>query len=273
MPVRMWPQSLFGRLLAASVAAVLLAQAMALVLIAQERERFVLQGSVREWTRRIADTTQMLAPLSATQRVAALARQSESPPAMHPPHMGHLSAAADPPPGHAHARGFLRLPLPSDFDNTLHEQLRAALGPGYGIEIGPTPEPAPPAVTLAPPFYEAHELALHPGSAQRYDVTVRFPDGDAVTYRVGRMPGGAPLPRNLFFNLTLLVLLLVIVLYLAARNITRPLSELAHAADSVGRDTRAVPPLAERGARLQYHAGPVASLSRQPHAGARRDVA
>ena len=249
MPVRMWPQSLFGRLLAASVAAVLLAQAMALVLIAQERERFVLQGSVREWTRRIADTTQMLAPLSATQRVAALARQSESPPAMHPPHMGHLSAAADPPPGHAHARGFLRLPLPSDFDNTLHEQLRAALGPGYGIEIGPTPEPAPPAVTLAPPFYEAHELALHPGSAQRYDVTVRFPDGDAVTYRVGRMPGGAPLPRNLFFNLTLLVLLLVIVLYLAARNITRPLSELAHAADSVGRDTRAVPPLAERGAR------------------------
>jgi signal transduction histidine kinase len=247
MLVRFWPQSLFGRLLAASVAAVLLAQAVALLLIAQERERFVLQGSVREWTRRISETTLMLAPLSAEQRVATLAQQSESAPAMHPPHMAHFPGGAHP--GHSPTRGFLRLPLLSDFENTLHEQLRAALGPDYGIEIGPTREPAPAAVALAPPFYEAHELALHPGSAQRYDVTVRFPDGDAVTYRVARMPGGAPLPRNLFVNLTLLVLLLVIVLYVAARNITRPLSELAHAVDSFGRDTRAVPQLPERGAR------------------------
>jgi len=249
MLLRLWPQSLFGRLLAASVAAVLLAQAVALVLIAQERERFVLQGSVREWTRRIAETTLMLAPLSAEQRLAALAQQAESWPPMHPPHTGHLPPGGPPVPGHPLARGFLRLPLLSDFENTLHEQLRASLGPSYGIEIGPTPEPAPAAVTLAPPFYEAHELALHPGSAQRYDVTVRFPDGDAITYRLARMPGGAPLPRNLFVNLILLVLLLVVVLYVAARNITRPLSELAQAADSVGRDTHAVPQLAERGAR------------------------
>ena len=249
MLLRLWPQSLFGRLLAASVAAVLLAQAVALVLIAQERERFVMQGSAREWTRRIAETTQMLAPLSGAQRVAALARQSESPPATDPPHMAHLPwgghhAAAHPP-----ERGFLRLPLLSDFESTLREQLRGALGPGYGIEIGPTPEPSPPAIQLPRSFYDAHELALHPASAQRYDVAVRFPDGDAVTYRLERMPGGAPLPRNLFVNLYLLVLLLVIVLYIAARNITRPLSELAHAADSVGRDTRTVPQLAERGAR------------------------
>src|SRR5260221_658647 len=122
MRVSLWPQSLFGRLLAASVAAVLLAQAAGLFLIAQERERFVLQGSVR------------------------------------------------------------------------------------------------------------------------------FADGAAVLFRVTRMPRGAPLPRNLFINLTLLVLILVIVLYLAARNITRPLSELAHAADSIGRDIRPAQ-LQERGAR------------------------
>ena len=245
MRLPLWPQSLFGRLLAASVAAVLLAQAVALVMIAQERERFVLQGSVREWTRRIAETTLMLAPLSAAQRVAALAQQSQSSP-MPSPHMPHPG----PYKAHAHGGGFVRLPLLlSDFESTLREQLRAALGPGYGIEIGPTPEPAPPAVALPPPFYEAHELALHPGSAQRYDVTVRFADGDAVTYRVARLPAGAWLPRNLFVNLTLLVLLLVIVLYIAARNITRPLSELARAADNVGRSTHPVPQLAERGAR------------------------
>ena len=248
MLLRLWPQSLFGRLLAASVAAVLLAQAVALVLIAQERERFVMQGSVREWTRRIAETTQMLAPLSAAQRVEVLTRQPESSPETDPPHMhppwGGRHAGAHPP-----APGFLRLPLFTDFENALREQLRGALGPGYGIEIGPTPEPSPPAIDLPPSFFEAHELALHPARAQRYDVAVRFPDGDAVTYRLARTPGGAPLPRNLFVNLSLLVLLLVIVLYIAARNITRPLSELARAADSLGRDTRAVPQIAEQGAR------------------------
>src|SRR5215469_755680 len=249
MRFSLWPQSLFGRLLAASVAAVLLAQAVALVLIAQERERFMLQGSVREWTRHITETTQMLAPLSAAQRVVTLAQQSEAPPAMDPPH-AHFFSGGHSAPAHALPRGFLRLPLlGGDFENTLREQLRAALGPGYGIEIGPTPEPAPPAIMLPAPFYEAHVLALHPENTQRYDVTVRFADGDAVTYRLTRMPRGAPLPRNLFVNLTLLVLLLVIGLYIAARNITRPLSELAHAADRVGRDSRAVPPLAERGAR------------------------
>ncbi len=243
-----WPRSLFGRLLAASVAAVLTAQAVALLLIAQEREHFMLQGSVREWTRRIADATLMLAPLSGAQRAEALTQLSASQPA-HLPHMLHHPAGAAAVALHETGRWFLRLPLLSDFENALREQLRAALGPSYRIEIAPTPEPPPPAVLLPAPFYEIHELALHPASAQHYDVTVRFADGDAVTYRVTRMPGGAPLPRNLLLNLALLLLLLVIVLYLAARNITQPLSDLARAVDSVGRDTRPSPQLPERGAR------------------------
>jgi signal transduction histidine kinase len=243
-----WPQSLFGRLLAASVAAVLIAQAVALLLIAQEREHFMLQGSVREWTRRIAETTLMLAPLDPAQRTDALAQLMAAPP-LHPPHVLSHPAAPHPRSGRGFGYGFLRLPMLTDFETVLREQLRAALGPGYGIEIGATPDPPPPAVALPPAFLEAHELAQHPARAQRYDVTVRFTDGAGVTYRVLRMPGGAPLPRNLFLNLSLLVLLLVIVLYVAARNITRPLSDLARAADSVGRDTRPAQPLAERGAR------------------------
>ena len=248
MRLSLWPQSLFGRLLAASVAAVLIAQAVALLLIAQEREHFMLQGSVREWARRIADTTMMLAPLSPAQRADALAQLSSSEPQA-PPHMMHHPPGPHPGMPHALGGGFVRVPLLGDFESALREQLRTALGPAYRIEIGATPEPPPPAVALPAPFYEAHGLAMHPASVQRYDVTVRFADGDAITYRLMRLPGGAPLPRNLFLNLTLLVLLLVIVLYLAARNITRPISDLARAADSVGRDTRPAPQLAERGAR------------------------
>jgi signal transduction histidine kinase len=246
MRVKLWPQSLFGRLLAASVIAVLLAQGVGLVLIAQEREHFVLQGSVREWARRIAETTFMLQPLSAAERADAVseltAARGRRGRGMHM--LPENSARGPPPPD----RFFLRLPLLSDFESTLKEQLHAALGPEYGIELRATPEPAPPAVPVPVPFYEAHELAAHEGSVLHYDVTVRFPDGYAVVYRLTRMAGGAPLPRNLLINLILLVLILVIVLYLVARSITRPLSQLAQAADSVGRQTRPAQ-LTEVGAR------------------------
>jgi signal transduction histidine kinase len=240
-----WPQSLFWRLLAATVAAVLLAQGAGLLLIAQERERFVLQGSVREWTRRIAETTLMLQPLTADERADAVGELSAPRGRHHLPHLAAGGGGPDPPPID---RGFVRLPLLSDFEQTLHAQLTAALGPDYTVDIAPTPQPPPPAIPVPVPFYEAHELAMHQASARHYDVTVGFPDGDAVTYRITRMPAGAPLPRNLFLNLTLLLLLLVVVLYLAARSITRPLSDLARAADSVGRDLRPAQ-LDERGAR------------------------
>ena len=243
MRATLWPQSLFGRLLAASVAAVLLAQAAALLLIAQERERFVLTGSVREWSRDIAETTLILQPLNAAERadaVAALAARARAH-ALHPPPDGRARDTR-------WLRVFLHLPLLTDFEQTLKQQLHSALGPSYGIEIAETPDPPPPAIAIPVPFYEAHELAAHANAAQRYDVTVRFADGGTVTYRVTRMPAGAPLPRNLFVNLIFLVVLLVVVLFVAARNITRPLSDLARAADSIGRETRAQQ-LEERGAR------------------------
>ena len=166
MRLSLWPQSLFGRLLAASVAAVLIAQAVALLLIAQEREHFMLQGSVREWARRIADTTMMLAPLSPAQRADALAQLSSSEPQA-PPHMMHHPPGPHPGMPHALGGGFVRVPLLGDFESALREQLRTALGPAYRIEIGATPEPPPPAVALPAPFYEAHGLAMHPGSALR----------------------------------------------------------------------------------------------------------
>ena len=247
MRMSLWPQSLFGRLLAASVLAVLIAQAAALFLIAQDRERFALQASVHEWTHRISDTTLMLQPLSLADRAEAVAELSAVAPRARRPHL-----VGSPPDGPEHGpppeRGFLRMPLLTDFEQALREHLDSALGPAYGVAVTQTPVPPPPAIQLPVPFYEAHELAEHQDSLRRYDVKVRFPDGGTVLYRVTRMPGGAPLPRNLFLNLALLVLILVVVLYLTARSITRPLSDLARAADSIGRDS-ARPKLEERGAR------------------------
>src|SRR5450756_153093 len=79
MRLSLWPQSLFGRLLAASILALLLGQIVSLVLIARERERFILQGSVREWSRRIAEVTVMLQGLDGPERAATAARLTERP--------------------------------------------------------------------------------------------------------------------------------------------------------------------------------------------------
>src|ERR1700748_2361239 len=79
MRLTFWPQSLFGRLIAASVLAVLVAELFAFALIARERELFVLQGNVREWSRRIAEITFMLQPLNASEREATVSRLIEQP--------------------------------------------------------------------------------------------------------------------------------------------------------------------------------------------------
>jgi hypothetical protein len=186
MRLTLWPQSLFGRLLAASVAAVLLAQAVALLMIAREREHFVLQGSVREWTHRIAETTQMLAPLNAAQRADALAQLSASQ-ALQPPHMVHAHPGMHAAPAHALGRGFLRLPSLTDFESTLREQLRAALGPDYGIEVGATPEPPPPAIALP----SAVLRSARAGAAPRERPTLRC-HGTLRRWRRGHLPRAAP---------------------------------------------------------------------------------
>jgi signal transduction histidine kinase len=301
MRLSLWPQSLFGRLIAASVLAVLVSELTGLALIARERQYFVLQGNVREWSRRIAELTFMLQPLNATEREATITRLIEQPrrfeapailrsllggarrgrfpqqgetpgsrlPAGPPPEISSSrpeSVAPDgpPPPLEGPPRGlpptglqalramhqsssqliFIPLPLSSDFEPTFKQQLQTTLGTAYKVAVAPTPDVSKRAIQISAPFFEAREGS----AAQLYDVDVSFPDGDAVVFRVTRMPWGAPVSRNLLINLALLVVILVIALYVTARSITRPLSKLARAAEGLGRNVRQ-PKLEERGAR------------------------
>jgi signal transduction histidine kinase len=73
MRLSLWPQSLFGRLIAALVIAVVLAQAASLYLFARDREHFVADSSVREWSRRITEITLLLGQLPTGQRTATVA--------------------------------------------------------------------------------------------------------------------------------------------------------------------------------------------------------
>jgi signal transduction histidine kinase len=284
---------LFGRLIAASVLAVLLAQIIAFALIARERENFVVQGNVREWSRRIAEITFMLQPLNAAEREAAVNRLIEQPrryarsaggtgqrrwrgtgapppgagvpppgameEGFPPPPNGPMpddrpptdEPPMGPPPGARGARQnfspqlvFIPLPLSSDFQPTLKQQLQNTLGTAYQVSIAPTTQAARRVIPVPTPFLDPREAY----ALRLYDVTVNFPDGDSAVFRIGHLPRGAPLSRNLFFNLALLVVLLVIALYVTARSITRPLSNLVSAAESLGRSVR-TPKLEEKGAR------------------------
>jgi signal transduction histidine kinase len=139
---------------------------------------------------------------------------------------------------------FIPLPLSSDFEPTFKQQLQATLGSAYRVSVAPTADASKRAIPISTPFFEAREGS----AAQPYDVHITFPDGDAAIFRVTRVPWGAPLSRNLFVNLALLVVILVIALYVTARSITRPLSKLARAAEGLGRNVRQQK-LEEKGAR------------------------
>ena len=294
--------------------AVLVAQITAFALIARERENFVLQGNVREWSRRIAEITFMLQPLSVPEREAAVTRLIEQPRRFARAIMGGgprrrradagmpgegMASAQDdgpppppgglfqspgpgntntqpaqppapddralleelpmgPPPGgppdaywsriarqsSSSQQIYLPLPLSPNFEPTLKQQLQTTLGTAYQIAIAPTTDAAKRAIPIPTPFIDPREAL----GLQLYDVNVAFPDGGMATFRIGHLPRGAPLSRNLFFNLALIVVLLVIVLYVMARSITRPLSNLVSAAESLGRSVRQ-PKLEEYGAR------------------------
>jgi signal transduction histidine kinase len=81
-----------------------------------------------------------------------------------------------------------------------------------------------------------------------FDVTVTLPDGDKAVFRTVAPRFGPRLPRQIFLELGILALALSVVLYAMTRTITRPLGDLARAADEVGRGATTTP-LKETGAR------------------------
>jgi signal transduction histidine kinase len=80
------------------------------------------------------------------------------------------------------------------------------------------------------------------------DVAVTMPDGATVAFLTDLPRAAPPLPRRIFSELGLLTLGLAAVLFVMARATTRPLTELARAAEAVGRGERSAP-LRETGAR------------------------
>ncbi len=312
-----WPQSLFGRLIAATVLGVLIAEAVGLYLVTRNGERIMIEATTRMWARRITETTLLLERLPPARRARALARLREEgePGPMGPGLMrlrlsGAFLDCASPGPCILRAQGpgqapgplrtwrgagvrarlaaeraapagrppaftgphgppaphrmllaarkfafrgmrpefVVRLPYRTHARGLLEQHLRADLGGGYQVKVGPASAPAGKVIRVPAPFFSSPT-----GARDFYDVQVRSSAPPALVFRVARLYPQMPLPRSLIINLALLVVVLVMALYLATRGITRPLSRLARAAEAIG-DGGKAPLLAEQGARELRHA-------------------
>ena len=243
------PQSLFGRLFAALVGVVIVTLLIVAVLIARERRELAFLGT-GAWntTKAIADTSETLAKLNSTERAAAIGNLLQ-----HPLVLDDLRQ---------------RRPAPTQEElQALREafatQLRRQLGPGYGVSVERAKRENTDVIHVEGARRlqaRAQHDAPDPGSprapigrrnlflAWLYDVSVTLPDGQRVMFRALAPLPAPPLPRAIFVELGVLTVVLGVVLFFMALTITRPLRDLATAADAMGRGAHN-PPLTEKGAR------------------------
>ena len=248
------PDSLFGRLFVATVAVVAATLLMIVVLIVRERREFALvESGAGAAAAVIVEVSEDLARLSGDERARALAQlRAET-----------IALDAERP-----RRTPPQTQDPADIQRALTRRLETKLGDGFKVAVGPSTAsraevieirptrfgPGPPdgPQGMPPPGPRPPGMSGDPGRpppmrARTLDVSVVLPGGDQVVFRAPQPRPGPPPPKRIFLELGLLTVVLSIVLYVMTRTITRPLADLAGAADAAGRGSP-VPALEERGA-------------------------
>ncbi len=207
MPV---PRSLFGRLVLILIGGVLLAQLAGFGMGAIERAHMLRRSDGRIWAQRVADAVSLLN-------------------SMRPPERQHMVRVLS------------------------HPRLRVSLAsrPLQGPTLAPTQRVRE---------FRRQLGAVLDGAAFRYDrvhaptggrrllTQVRLDDGQWVRFRFRPGPRHPPpgWPRHLLVAFGVFLLVMLIIVLLAVRWVTRPLKILAAAADALGEDMDR-PPLAESG--------------------------
>jgi len=234
MLAKFLPGSLFGRLFVAIVAVVLVTLLIILALIVRERREFsMLDSGAGSYLANIASMVEHLAQLPPPEREAMLNELREQRRSVEEMRRARLSE---------------RRENREELEKFIIGQLQRQLGDGYHVR------------ELAPAMSRRGTISVFtenpdasPATAALLDrrpleVEVVLPDGQPIAFRMPAPRAGPPLPRQIFLEFGILTLVLGVVLYAMTRTITRPLGDLARAADAVGRGM-SVAPLAEAGSR------------------------
>jgi signal transduction histidine kinase len=220
--------TLFGRLLASVLLAVAVTLGVMVTLIVQDRRDLSMRvGNLGDSSRRVAEIARSLQELDRDARSAERQRLIDDRSLRVEPSVIQRTALS-------------RHQLVT-VERAFAEELRGLLGDSYTVKLGRPIDRDPPGLIRLVPRRHREDM-------QVLDLSLRLPDGDTLAFRVASPQLDPPLPWNLFIQLGVLALVLVVVLFVVTRNVTRPLSNLARAADAAGRSVRN-PPLAEEGVR------------------------
>jgi len=274
--MRFMPDTLFGRLFSAVLGVVAVAVLVVVILIVRDRRELLFTGSEAEAiAATIAETATQLAALSGDTRAAEIERLTREPltisrgasPRRMPFSPDDITAALATLPARL-ARDLgetyridVSFARPGPRGDAIRVRIErrgerpmpppAGLFPPPGTVNGPSDRDAPPGAAdrgSPPGARDEFGLGRSGGPPRDLDVVVTLPDGANIEFRADMPRAGPPLPRRIFVDLALLTLGLAVVLYVMARTTTRPLTELARAAEAVGRGERRAP-LRETGAR------------------------
>lgn len=251
------PDTLFGRLFAATIGVLgLLLLTISLLIVRERRELALLDSGSGSSASTIAETSEYLAGLPPAERDDARAKLRQQ----------RLL------PDDVRPRVRIRSAEQIELERAFASNLQRQLGPDYRVSVGPPRAPRDHVIPLhialrehrlsdipsddrpppgeSPPDGKPVRVEAH--AVRRFDrlfdVTITLPDGDTAVFRTLAPRSGPRLPRHIFVQLGVLAALLSAVLYAVTRTITRPLGDLARAADEVGRGATTTP-LKERGAR------------------------
>jgi signal transduction histidine kinase len=210
--IRLWPSSLFGRLVIVFISSLLLAQVIGIVVSSREASRALVTLNNTQWVQRYSETVKLLESegQDERQRVATV-----------------LSGVRIKVLLHAQIPAAPAEPLALDDSTSELEALLAPAMAGRSMHM----------------YLEKREL----GSIYRV-TDVQMHDGSWVRFDYQRPPALSQWPNPLLLESLVLSIAIVLVSLFAMRWVTRPLSTLAHAADELGVDLNR-PPLPEDGPR------------------------
>lgn len=227
LKLRAFPSSLFSRMALILLAGLLVAQMSSFWLHSGERASVVAQTRGQNLAERIAEVVRVLEADDTSHRKATLAALQSS-------DMRVSFIAAD-----QILQNMPRAQLITAIENHLGgpREMRSTggRGPGMGEGMGQGMGAG------AGQGGRANPRNLPPRS-----IDVRLQDGQWIRISSIRSNEAPALSGDLYLQLLLTLLIVIAVVMIAVRQATRPLQQLAQAADTLGRDLDA-PPLAESG--------------------------
>ena len=239
--LRLWPRSLFGRLVGVLMLGLVLAQGLSAWINWAERDRVLLRAAGLQPVRRVADIVRLLDSLDPPERARVVKILNL------PPQVVTLDLAPLPelesPVGGAQAAMFGAM-------------LRAELGDGRALRVaaraaptadwpGGMPWAAHHDAMMGRPASGAHGRGFPPGSLFLL-TQVALRDGRWVTFDTHWPRESASLPARLLLTLGVLLAVVLALSFIAVRWLSRPLRTLADAAEALGKNIHR-PPLPEDG--------------------------